>query len=119
MTRWSYFAICLGGLLLDPYLPLQSVAQDISNTFSGTLPVLYVNTDNHQEIVSKEVYIDAEYWLNSMKYEGTESVGSDTCPLKLKIKGRGNSTWERYEKKPYKIKLAEAIPILGMPKIRR
>jgi hypothetical protein len=33
----------------------------------------------------------------------------------MKIKGRGNHTWVAYPKRPYRIKLDEKYPILGMP----
>ena len=35
--------------------------------------------------------------------------------LRGQIRGRGNSTWEWYPKKPYRIKLDESAPFLGLP----
>ena len=35
--------------------------------------------------------------------------------LRGRIRGRGNSTWEWYPKKPYRIKLDESAPFLGLP----
>ena len=32
---------------------------------SGTLPVLYIETENNQPIISKEEYLAASYWLES------------------------------------------------------
>ena len=36
---------------------------------SGTLPVLYIETENRQPIISKEEYLNASYWLDPMRAE--------------------------------------------------
>lgn len=36
-----------------------------------------------------------------------------------RISGRGNTSWEKYSKKPYSFKLSEAKPLLGMDKGRK
>lgn len=84
-------------------------------SISGTLPVLHIDTENHEPIVSKEVYINANYWLDPMSAEGIEALGSDSEPLPMQIRGRGHSSW-RGPKKPYKIKLGQKTSIMGMPK---
>jgi len=61
-------------------------------SFSGTLPVLYINTEGHHDIVSKDDYLRAQWWLDAMGLEGYESVGSPQKPLGMQIKGRGNYT---------------------------
>jgi len=52
-------------------------------SFSGTLPVLYINTEGHRDIVSKEKedYLHADWWLDAMGLEGQESIGSADAPL--------------------------------------
>ena len=82
-------------------------------TFSGTLPVLYINTEGHRNIDSKEVYVHADWWLDNMGIEGYESIGSPTNPQGMLIKGRGNYTWTA-AKKPFRIKLDEKAEILGL-----
>lgn len=82
---------------------------------SGTLPVLYIDTENHEPIVSKEVYLNATYRLDPMGTEGVEALGSEGNPLPMQIRGRGHSSW-RAQKKPYKIKFAKKTAIMGMPK---
>lgn len=82
---------------------------------SGTLPVLYIHTENNQPITSKTEYLNATYWLDAMGAEGMESVGSAAEPAEMQIRGRGNSSWLG-DKKPYKIKLASKTSLLGMPK---
>ncbi len=82
---------------------------------TGTLPVLYINTDDNIPITQKETYLSGTYWFDSMGLEGIESVGSQENPLPLEIRQRGNSS-RQYPKKPYKIKLGKKAEIYGMPK---
>ena len=84
-------------------------------TFSGTLPVIHINTDGHQPVTSKTEYLDAVYWLDPMGDRAFEAIGSELEPLPLQIRGRGHSSWKG-EKKPYKIKFSKKTSILGMPK---
>jgi hypothetical protein len=86
-------------------------------SYSGTLPVLFINTDGYQNIVSRDEYIYAFWWLDNMGLEGYESIGSPEVPLGMQIKGRGNYTWT-LNKKPFRIKLDEKQPLLGMKKNR-
>ena len=83
---------------------------------SGTLPVLYIQTENNQKIESKEVYVNATYYLDNKGLSGYESIGSATAPLTMEIKGRGNYSWTGFDKKPYRIKLADKQALLGMKK---
>ena len=84
-------------------------------TYSGTLPVLFINTEGHHNIDSKEVYLHADWWLDNMGIDGYESIGSPNEPLEMQIKGRGNATWTMHEKKPFRLKFFQAVPVLGMP----
>ena len=90
------------------------VAQAAS--YSGTLPVLFIQTENNQSITSKETYINATYYLDAMGISGYTSIGSKEAPLNMEIRGRGNYSWTGFDKKPYRIKLAEKQPLLGMNK---
>ncbi len=84
-------------------------------TISGTLPVLYIDTENNAPIASKEVYINATYRLDPMEMKGIEALGTETEPLPMQIRGRGHSSWKG-AKKPYKLKLGKKTAIMGMPK---
>ena len=82
---------------------------------SGTLPVLYIETDNSIEVPPKnESYVNGIYWIEVPDDCQFPSIGSKEYPLGLSIKGRGNWTWSFFEKKPYKIKLNVKQPLLGM-----
>lgn len=83
---------------------------------SGTLPVLYIQTENNAPITSKEDYINATYYLDNKGLSDYQSIGSKAQPLNMEIRGRGNYTWRDFDKKPYRIKLADKQPLLGMAK---
>ena len=72
-------------------------------TISGTLPVVYITTENNAPISDKDTYIKGQFVLDS------------SAPLSMQIKGRGNWTWSGFDKKPYKIKFDVKQSILGMP----
>ena len=83
---------------------------------SGTLPVMYINTENNVPIISKDDYVKATCYVNPMGVEGCPESGTEEAPLTLSIKGRGNWTWLGFDKKPYRLKLAAKAPMLGMKK---
>lgn len=80
-----------------------------------TLPVFYVETENHEPITSKTEYLYATYWIDPCENDEFEALGSEENPMEMQIRGRGHSSWKA-PKKPYKIKLSEKLPLLGMAK---
>lgn len=84
-------------------------------SISGTLPVMYIETENRQPVVSKEKYMNATYWLDPMGNPDVEPLGTEGEQLPLQIRGRGHSSWKGL-KKPYKIKLGKKTALMGMPK---
>lgn len=85
-------------------------------TYSGTLPVLFIATENGQAITSKEDYVKATYYLDNMGIEDIKPLGSAAEPLTMQIRGRGNYSWWGFDKKPYRIKLDSKQALLGMDK---
>ena len=83
--------------------------------YSGSLPVLFINTEDYQDIVSKEEYLNAVWWLDATGIDGYESIGSPNQPQKMQIKGRGNATWTNVDKKSFRLKLDEKQAMMGMP----
>ena len=88
----------------------------VSTSFRGPatgLPVVFIDTPDSRPVTSKEVWTEGasvRIFLadGSLDYEGASQV-----------KGRGNSTWTQFPKKPYTLKLDVKAPILGMPKHKR
>lgn len=84
-------------------------------SISGTLPVMYIDTENNEPVVSKEIYLNGSYRLDPMGTEGVEPIGTEVDLLPLQIRGRGHSSWKG-PKKPYKIKLGKKTALMGMSK---
>lgn len=83
---------------------------------SGTLPVLYIQTENNVKITSKDDYVNATYYLDNKGLSDYQSIGSKSSPMTMEIKGRGNYSWSGFDKKPYRIKLADKQALMGMKK---
>lgn len=71
------------------------------------LPHFYIETDGQAQIESKKTYVPG-----SLRIDGGDEYEDFTGSMK--IRGRGNSTWEQ-PKKPYRIKLEEKASVLGLP----
>lgn len=87
-----------------------------STDYSGSLPVLYINTVDNAPIEGKEKYVIGSYWLDPVGLTDVEAIGSKDAPLPLQIKGRGNYTWIGFDKKPYRLKLDAKASFMGMKK---
>ena len=83
---------------------------------SGTLPIMFINSD--EPITSKEYYVKATCYIDALGQEGYESLGTAETPIPLQIKGRGNMTWNRLNKKPYRLKFQDKVSPLGMKENR-
>lgn len=83
---------------------------------SGSLPIVHVNTVNNTIIDQKETYITGSLWIDASMSADLESLGSETAPIALGIRGRGNSSWVAFDKKPYKIKFDKKQAVLGLTK---
>ncbi len=105
--RNSTFVLFVGCLLL-----MADSVQAVSPT--GTLPVIYVNTNSGQAITDKENYVPGTVYIDPLN-TGYEALGTAGTPVTAQLKGRGNYTWKDFAKKPYKIKLDIKQKVLGMP----
>ncbi|MCR5533351.1 MAG: CotH kinase family protein [Paludibacteraceae bacterium] len=84
---------------------------------SKTLPIVYVNTENNAEITSTDTLMKMTLYIDSVVAD-YPSLGSAQAPIAGTIKGRGNWTWNGFDKKPYKIKFDVKHKVLGMPNNR-
>ena len=76
------------------------------------LPIIYLQTDSFLPIDSKDDYILGDAWIDG----GRGFDDFEESPMK--IRGRGNSTWE-FPKKPFQMKLDDKAEFLGMPKDKK
>ena len=68
---------------------------------------MYITTNDGEEVTSRDYYRDCYISLNAKGAFTSFSAGA-------KIRGRGNSTFLWYEKKPYRIKLNKKHKLLGL-----
>ena len=72
---------------------------------------LYITTNNGKEITSNEEYMPCQILLNGRGAFSNYSASAS-------IRGRGNSSWLWYDKKPYRIKLDQKHKLLGLDKAK-
>ena len=91
------------------------------------IPVVYLNIDESQGSIEDMIASDdhSVYCYGTVSIEVPEGFHYSDFPdtvcesvsgLSMSIRGRGNSTWGRNEKKPFKIKLDKKAEIFGMGK---
>lgn len=85
-----------------------------SSMYSGTLPVLWLNTENNAVINTKDYYINASFYIDADNIPSYTSVGSKETPVTTEVRGRGNYTWKSFDKKPYRLKMTKKASLLGM-----
>jgi hypothetical protein len=74
------------------------------------LNAVYINTNSGKSITSKTTYVNGNIYISS-----SDGVLFDFDKTDMRIRGRGNSTWEA-SKKPYRIKFDKKVSLLGLPK---
>jgi len=122
----SHDTYLLEGWYLDEactisYYPgVTKISQDMNVYAKMVMP-----TSLKEDLAAPVIYIDAGgKWVDQGNYvkctiniESENSKHSKTN-LKAQIRGRGNSTWAYYEKKPYRLKFDDKIDLFGMGKAR-
>ncbi len=92
-----------------------SFARSLSDTEKGHNKyrpfVMNILTDDMQYIEDRDV------WLNCLITIDGKGEYSDFCGTG-RIRGRGNSSWDWYDKKPYKFKLDSKSKLLGLEKAK-
>jgi hypothetical protein len=82
-------------------------ALDIGDT---GLPSVFIRTDAAAPIDSKDVYVTGDITILGGSAEYARALPTSG----MKIKGRGNSTWDQ-PKKPYRFTLDSSASVLGLP----
>lgn len=73
------------------------------------LPTVVINTENAEEIVSKEEELSSNVYIISNN--GKEILATS----KTGVRGRGNASWLYFPKKPYRLKFKSKQSPLGAP----
>lgn len=127
-TAARFLPACLLAMLLMCLLAAAGFAADGDFTPpENGLPVVYLNVDesrgtiedmltadNHSLYCYGEISIDVPTGFHYADFPDTpcESVQG----LAMSIRGRGNSTWQKADKKPFKIKLEKKADLFGLGK---
>jgi hypothetical protein len=74
-----------------------------------SLPEIFITTENNEPVVSKDVYLNATF-----VFKDSTGAWADIDTTATTIKGRGNTTWTHYPKKPYKLKFKDKISLFGL-----
>lgn len=95
------------------YIPPNETAQnagtitgEVGQETAALIPSVFITCGTD---IERDTYNECTIQIDSSMSEEYGSTGA----LSAKIRGRGHSTWE-WPKKPYKIKLEEKAPLLGM-----
>lgn len=83
---------------------------------SENIPAVFIDTDSGtSEQINTDKDVKEPGHISVLDADGRISFD---CPLTY-IKGRGNTSFTEFEKKPYQIKLADSVPFLGMPSAKK
>ncbi len=69
------------------------------------IPVMEINTDSGENIVDKNTYIHGTLTIDGVSYG-------------MKVRGRGNASWNQFPKKAYRIKLDDGASLFGLAQNR-
>ena len=95
------------GLLVSGNLPFD----DSEYPYVG-LPRIAIKTEFNKEIEDRENYVNAKFQIF-----GQDKPESEVYDML--IRGRGNTTWVYYPKKPYAIKFDKKVSLFGMPSAKK
>ncbi|PTX12618.1 CotH kinase family protein [Sphingobacterium faecium] len=102
---------CTKKTSVNPEITLVEELPLLDERIKAAVPHVYINIDDQQEVVDKEVYLNAEIYM-----EGNGKF-KDFEKMKTKIKGRGNSTWSK-AKKPFRLKLDKKSSLFNLPEAK-
>ena len=99
----------------DPSNP--SEPSDPSTPTGALCAVMHITTQDGAPIDSRDYYIPCQIKIEGQgiyeDYTTPEPTANESGKMKTdSIRGRGNSTWLWYDKKPYKIKLGKNASLL-------
>ena len=96
---------------LDVEIPEGLDPSAITWMYSETLPAVFIDTESGSaEQINTDKNIREPGHISVLEADGSNDF---QLPLTY-IKGRGNTSFTEFDKKPYQIKLADSAPFLGM-----
>jgi len=90
----------------------ESISFTVTMVSGNDFPTVYIYTQNNAAI-KKDTYVPGTIRIEDPKNTYSKDGNLDAT---MRIKGRGNATWNSFPKKPYRIKLDEKAKVFGLPK---
>lgn len=118
MRRVLLFFCCAVMVAMHALADEKAVTTESTVSYSGSLPVVYINTTSGLDVTDKDTYMDASAYIEALGIEGYKNMGSSDEPEGLKVKGHGNYTFSGFDKKPLRLKFINKVAPLGMSKNR-
>ena len=104
-------AACQNNAHLISDLPEGIDASSVTWMYSEYIPAVFIDTESGTaESINSDKNYKEPGTITVLEPNGKVSMHQ---PLEY-IKGRGNTSYREFEKKPYQIKLTAAVPLLGM-----
>lgn len=101
---------------LEATIPDDTDPSSIVWMYSENIPAVFIDTESGTaEQINTNKEIKEPGHISVLEADGTVSFD---YPLTY-VKGRGNTSYTEFEKKPYQIKLPESVPFLGMQSAKR
>lgn len=101
---------------LEVTIPDDTDPSSIVWMYSENIPAVFIDTESGTaEQINTNKEIKEPGHISVLEADGTVSFD---YPLTY-VKGRGNTSYTEFEKKPYQIKLPESVPFLGMQSAKR
>lgn len=101
---------------IEPEVPSEIDPSSIIWMYSKNIPAVFIDTESGTaEQINSDKNIKEPGHVSVLEADGRISF---ELPLTY-IKGRGNTSYTEFEKKPYQIKLADAAPFLGMDSAKK
>ena len=114
-TAWTYTQVSNRTRYMFRVGPAPSASSDrefsqaVAAWYVDTvLPVVRIDTEEAAPIVDRENYVRGTFQLDPNGHPVAPVTGA------MGIRGRGNSTWVGFDKKPYRIKLDTKASVMGM-----
>ena len=113
---YAFLPAAFRNIDIEPEIPVEIDPASIVWMYSENIPAVFIETESGT--------VDSINQDKNVKEAGNISVldtnGYTTFSFPLEyIKGRGNTSYTEFEKKPYQIKLEESAPFLGMPSAKK
>lgn len=92
------------------YVKVRTVCTPVYAVGYTGQPVIYINTADGEYITSKEVWLEGA----SIRIDGGKQSDYSLSEQTIRVKGRGNSTWENSSKAGYTVKFEKKQDLFGI-----